>query len=446
MARKLRQFLLLIIASSIPFMLESITAGDVWGDQRFTPAQIGLRTCGGDIARLCSHVIPGGGRIIQCISNKRDQLSPNCRDLVDAFVTGKTHQKTHKKTLRKTPHRTIQRKTGPDRNAVLSPNGGTYTEEIGLSGYKERPYDLFVPDNVKAPAPVLLVLHGGGGDVKSARKVTCPLGNERRPECIVNHAARNGYIVVLPRGTAAPQESARRIRRSWNAGGGDPAGKWICTSRPACEDDVDDIAYFNALLDDLKGRAPVDMARVYATGISTGGAMSHLLACKLPDRIAAIASVGGTFQVIAYPGCDAPGPVPILQIHGTRDCVWPYKGGLPTCGRFEEDKGASFLGVNRSNAYWAQKNGCAKAPKKTVLPDRFKDGTTVIRYDGQNCIAPLVLYRVEGGGHVWPSGAQYLPARTFGHVTKEIGMDEIWAFLSVHSLPEGYARIDRPKR
>ena len=37
-------------------------------------------TCRWDVARFCSDVAPGGGRIARCMQAKRDQLSPECKD------------------------------------------------------------------------------------------------------------------------------------------------------------------------------------------------------------------------------------------------------------------------------------------------------------------------------------------------------------------------------
>ncbi len=82
MARKLRRFLLLIIASSILHIPVSVEVGNAWGGRGFLLIQ-GLRACGDDIAQLCPNVIPGGGRIIQCLTDKRTHLSPDCRSHVD---------------------------------------------------------------------------------------------------------------------------------------------------------------------------------------------------------------------------------------------------------------------------------------------------------------------------------------------------------------------------
>jgi hypothetical protein len=42
--------------------------------------------CGGDIRTLCAGVAPGGGRIMQCISNRGADLSPACKDVLVPFM------------------------------------------------------------------------------------------------------------------------------------------------------------------------------------------------------------------------------------------------------------------------------------------------------------------------------------------------------------------------
>ncbi|MCK1361363.1 cysteine rich repeat-containing protein [Bradyrhizobium sp. 199] len=42
--------------------------------------------CGADIRSLCAGVAPGGGRIIQCISNRAASLSPACKDVLAPFA------------------------------------------------------------------------------------------------------------------------------------------------------------------------------------------------------------------------------------------------------------------------------------------------------------------------------------------------------------------------
>ena len=42
--------------------------------------------CGADIRALCAGVAPGGGRIMQCISNRAADLSPTCKEVLAPFT------------------------------------------------------------------------------------------------------------------------------------------------------------------------------------------------------------------------------------------------------------------------------------------------------------------------------------------------------------------------
>jgi hypothetical protein len=47
---------------------------------RKNPAvQAAITTCQADAKKLCSGVIPGGGRIYRCLANQPDNVSPNCK-------------------------------------------------------------------------------------------------------------------------------------------------------------------------------------------------------------------------------------------------------------------------------------------------------------------------------------------------------------------------------
>jgi len=43
----------------------------------------GEAACRADYRKLCNGVKPGGGRIIACLKEKRDQLSPGCQQFLD---------------------------------------------------------------------------------------------------------------------------------------------------------------------------------------------------------------------------------------------------------------------------------------------------------------------------------------------------------------------------
>jgi polyhydroxybutyrate depolymerase len=46
----------------------------------------------------------------------------------------------------------------------------------------------------------------------------------------------------------------------------------------------------------------------------------------------------------------------------------------------------------------------------------------------------VILYSVDGGGHTWPGGFQYLPAWLIGKTSRDIDANEvIWEFFKKHT-------------
>lgn len=308
---------------------------------------------------------------------------------------------------------------------------GMHTREV--PGWKGRPYDLYIPaqyDPAK-PWPVVLALHGGGGNSEHAIKITCPDGDINSPKCLDALADREGFIVVYPNGT--PNNSFLPKFRTWNATGG-INDKYRCIGGTACMENVDDIGYFRNLLDDLSGVANIDQDRIYATGISNGGAMAHRLACELSERIAAIAPVAAGNQYEAVFGCNPERPVPALEIHGLKDAQWPYEGGYgkpvlgqPRIAEREEYK-KLMVPIRPSMANWAKRNNCATDPT-------IENFGSVIKETYTKCkdAADVVHYAIKDSGHTWPQGYQYFDESSVGKTCQDINANEvIWEFFKKH--------------
>lgn len=303
------------------------------------------------------------------------------------------------------------------------------SRECPLEGVFDRGFSIRVPgawDGVRA-LPVVFAFHGGGGNRQSAERVTCPDGEAGGAQCLAATANRAGYVVVLPDGTGT--RPTRNVR-TWNAGG-DAAG-WDCVSGGACAAEVDDVAFFDTLLAEVERVVPIDRKRVFLTGLSNGAAMAHRLACERADIVAAIAAFGGTNQfAIAGGRCDV--SVPVLQVHGTDDPCWTYVTSSEACATLQPGK---KLGVAESNEAWRLRNGCAVDFVDTGLPDRANDGTRVTRRSWSGCAAALEHLRIEGGGHTWPGGYQYLDEDVIGRVSHDIdGNAEILRFFDAHPKP-----------
>ncbi len=302
-----------------------------------------------------------------------------------------------------------------------------------VPGWPDRDYILQLPANYDPGRryPLILALHGGGGDKEGANPLTCEDGDEASPNCLTQVAEREGFIIAFPDGTA----NALGFR-TWNQGG---AGDNTLQCPYACEQGIDDVAYFRALLDDIAAVASVEPRRIYATGFSNGAGMSHRLACELSDRLAAVAPVSGANQFAGAAPCTPSRPVPILAIHGRTVPCWPYDGGEGTCLEVQEGNYVpvepSMIGSTEAPG-WALRNGCDPAPLRAPLDDIVDDGTSATLTTFASCAADTALITVEGAGHTWPGGDQYLKVETIGGVSRDFSASErIVAFFAEQALP-----------
>jgi polyhydroxybutyrate depolymerase len=269
-------------------------------------------------------------------------------------------------------------------------------------GRLSRTYRLHVPDSLRPgePAPLVLVLHGGGGAGATMARLTH----------MDRVADENGFIAAYPDG----------IMGRWADGRG---------TTPPDRMGVDDLGFLCALVDEVAHRHTVNPARVYATGISNGAFMAERLACDASERFAAVAAVAGPIPEALAARCRPSEPVSFLLIHGTDDPVAPYEGGM-LHGPF----GALALSAKATAETWARASGCSRKPKEETIAEA-EDGTTARRrsYSGGRGGAEVVLVTVEGGGHAWPGGIQYLPIRMIGRTSKAFDASElIWEFFQAH--------------
>jgi len=211
-------------------------------------------------------------------------------------------------------------------------------------GGRTRQYRLYVPPNLDRtePAPLVFALHGGGGNG--------PREERRLP--YNDYARRDGWIVVYPSG----------IDGHWN----DLRGYQGFVSQ---RDNVDDVGFIKALLEKLSSEFAIDEKRVFVTGGSNGGMMSHTVAARLADRIAAIAPIVGSMPRPVYKDFHPSRPVSVLMINDKGDPKVRWGGGPG--GR------ANIVSMPETIAKWKQANGCGS--EQTV------SGEAADRLRGSHC-------------------------------------------------------------
>jgi polyhydroxybutyrate depolymerase len=279
----------------------------------------------------------------------------------------------------------------------------------------KRTYKIFTPStyNKSLQLPLVIALHGRGGNGESMVLVTRKGFNKL--------AETDGFIVVYPDG----------IEQNWNDGRMDQEA-----NDRAHRENIDDIGFISGLIDLMISEYNADPKRIYITGISNGAIMSYRLACELSSKITAIAPVDGNIPYMLFPECNPTNPVSVLAINNMNDPLVPYEGGN-IYGHFHRVNLGKVLSVEESVTFWAKMNQCTPVPVLTNEPDVDpKDGTRVIKKQFSNGAGgtEVILYSIEGGGHTWPGGFQYLPEWLIGKTSRDIDANEIiWSFFKSHS-------------
>ncbi|MGD8632915.1 MAG: PHB depolymerase family esterase [Anaerolineales bacterium] len=268
-----------------------------------------------------------------------------------------------------------------------------------------RVYSVLTPEDIQEGEtyPLVLALHGGGGDGKRM----CALRGG-----IQELAAQEKFIVLCPSG----------IDRHWNDGRN--IDRWR-----AHAENIDDVGFLLALVSRISGQFPVDTKRIYVTGMSNGGKMSLRLACEAPGTFRAAAAVIASLP--AALDCEPSSSISIMVMNGTDDPLIPWEGG--DVKAFGKPLGKA-LSTPETVSFWVERNLCDPDPDNSNLPDVEPSDESwigVARYGGCVNSEQVALYTVHGAGHTWPGGSQYLPEVLIGRTNRDANAAQlIWDFFA----------------
>ena len=276
---------------------------------------------------------------------------------------------------------------------ILVMAAGTLVAPSSASPTANRPYGLKVPAGYdgQRPVPLVVLLHGytSNGATQAAY-----FG-------LPEEADRAGFLLAYPDGTRDLLGN-----RFWNAT--DACCDWFGSG-------VDDVAYLDAVIDEIAARYPVDPARVFLVGHSNGAFMAHRYACDRSARVAAIVTLAGMqWKDESRCGASSP-PVSVLHVHGRYDTTVRYEGGATPA--------AAYPGALETVGDWAGKNGCqgslAGTGRRLDL-DRTVPGDETVEEAHGGCPggADVRLWTIEGGGHVPAFNDRWAAT--------------IWAFMTSH--------------
>jgi polyhydroxybutyrate depolymerase len=213
---------------------------------------------------------------------------------------------------------------------------------------------------------LLLVMHGSGGSGSNMMESTAGL------RAI---ATRENLLLVYPDGYQHFWNECRRYATS-----------------AANKENINEEAFFTALIAYCHQRFGIDTGKVFAAGFSGGGHMAYKLALTMPHKIKAIAAIVANLPDSASCDCTMAGKaLPVLIVNGTADKVNPWQGG-------------EMFVSNSSFAYWAGLAGYSGNPLTKQLPDTdHTDTCTITEFTYRQKHQPTItLLQVNGGGHAFP--------------------------------------------
>lgn len=264
---------------------------------------------------------------------------------------------------------------------------------------RSRTYYLYTPKsyNPQRPTPLVIVFHGDDGSGRSMSDVS------RFNEL----AEQKGFIVVYPDG----------VDHTWNTRGNSQAS-------------VNDVSFVSALIDRIQETRNIDSRKVYATGFSRGGILAQTLACQMPDKIAAFASVAGSLPVQLQSSCQSGTPVSMLMINGTKDQEVHYQGD-------DKSQPDALVSIPQTVNFWRSHDQCTAPAENSQLPNSNSGDLSVktSRYSGCSRGAEVVEAAVVDGGHFWPGGAS--DDKNLKQVNAQLGFNAtqtIWDFFQRHTL------------
>jgi polyhydroxybutyrate depolymerase len=269
--------------------------------------------------------------------------------------------------------------------SALAPMDGAYSFTLTFGGL-HRDFRLHVPPAAGSgrPLPLVLNLHGATQnglleEVQSGMDAS---------------ADQDGYLVAYPDGTRiakvlTPDPVAKQAQYGWNAG--------QCCGLPVTRH-INDVGFLEKVIADVAARTPVNLRRVYMTGISNGGMMAYAMASEASSTVAAISSVSGQVEL---PTIHPTRAVPTLEFHSVDDPIAKW-GGVPN--RDPRLRLSVMEGIDQ----WVAADRCnphpVTGPTVVGAPGSISVSETATPVSYQHCRGgtEVALWRFTGSGHVWP--------------------------------------------
>ena len=237
----------------------------------------------------------------------------------------------------------------------------------------EREYIIHVPSNINQDSPLVVVIHGY---TSSAEIIMTYSGMN-------DIANREGFIAVYPQGTVGRDGNTFfKVGYDFHS-----------------DSTVDDVSFIRYLVNSLTQEFNLTRQKAFATGMSNGGDMAYLLACTSSDLFKAVASVTGVMMKQTMDNCELDNPVPIFEIHGTADDISFFDGDINNLTGW-----GAYYGLPETIDFFVEKYQLAQKSEELILSKDEGASNDIFfeRYWTEGDETEVWMYRIEGGGHIWP--------------------------------------------
>jgi polyhydroxybutyrate depolymerase len=230
----------------------------------------------------------------------------------------------------------------------------------------ERIFLVYVPLVMTQPAPLMVVLHGGGGRAE-AMFDTHPLES---------YADQLGYVIVAAQGTLV---EGKTNSFEWN-------GQTLLDSG------VDDVGYLDSVILGLSAALDLDSGRRFVAGFSGGASMAVRFGAEKSEHVAAIGTFAGKVGLsqagapFVFPMTPT-SPLSVQMTYGTLDpnYLGELKGDVQATSAQE--------GID----WWTDVLSC-----ESTAQTEAKGSLTLATYAGCNGNAVVRFVTVQGMEHTWP--------------------------------------------
>ncbi len=246
-----------------------------------------------------------------------------------------------------------------------------------------RWFKLVIPPNYDhtEPRPLIFCFHGGGLSMAF-------VFNNRKD--LIQRCEQENWIMAIPNGS---NFLGNRGAATWSA---------VHCCNPSLKHNVDEIGFVREIVDTLSAYLKIDATRIYATGGSNGGMLSHRLAAEMPDVFAAVAlsagTIGGQVDSLSPVITIQPTqPVPIMMMHGLNDRNVNYFGDKTLDGDRID------ISLKESTIFWAENNQCTVSQADTNVVDGLKGKVWIVSFSDCDANKEVRAVSIQNHGHGWPS-------------------------------------------